>query len=291
MRRCGLSGHASQAEQITPPVRSRSLLSTLQDGHASQAEQVTPPVRSRSLLSTQNSALSTLQDWITHRARIVGLAWPEGVADASGVSSFLLTSIGATGNLRRLGRGARGYIARALRVSVRELEALAEGKIDWIDDRKLVDVNRLSPGVTITAPATVIATPIPSSRGVPVLGRILPNGHVENFDNWTPEDGRRLAVRYTGVPDAFALELTCDAPPYRAGAALVFQTIAPGELRDDEFALITRGNLEGEAIFCTVIRETPMSLRLLLAADDRRERSIVATGDILRASRVIGVQE
>src|SRR6185437_6552317 len=107
-----------------------------------------------STVDTQHPALSTFgstfQKWLAHRAGSIGLSWPQGVADAAGVSAALLNSIGDTGNLRNIGRGARGYLARALQISVRELEALADGEIQWIDDGRIVAIDRLSPGIART---------------------------------------------------------------------------------------------------------------------------------------------
>ena len=66
-----------------------------------------------------------------------------------------------------------------------------------------------------------------ATKGIPILGRVLESGTVEHFDYWTPEEGRRVPVRYPGLPDVFSLELTCDVPPFMKGQCLVFQPILP----------------------------------------------------------------
>jgi hypothetical protein len=233
--------------------------------------------------------MGRLEEWLSHRARIVGLSWPDGVAAASDVAPETLHSIESTGTLRPLGRSTRAYVARTLRVSVRELEALAAGRIQWIADERVVDLDRLSPNaVRPLRPRAPKPFACQLSHGVPILGRVLGTGRVEHEDEWTAEDGRRLPVRYTGVPDAFALELTADTLPHCAGTCLAFQVLPPGELCDGELALITRGPPEAESALYRVGRVEPLSLRLRPAMVGIDQSLLVPLEQILRAARVIG---
>ncbi len=240
------------------------------------------------VLSTQSSVLSTFPLWICHRARVVGLSWPDGVADAAGLPASQLTALGTTGNIATLSRSARGYLARALRISVRELEALADGRLGWIDDARVFHVDRYSGDINRGAASAIS---YPSSSGVPILGRILEDGHVEHNENWTPQEGRRLSVRYRDMPDAFALELLCDTPVCPAGGILVFQPVVPGELCDADLAVITCEPMDSETLLCAVSVHAPMTLGLRVATGEQCELLFVQRGNILRAARMIDVRQ
>ena len=174
-------------------------------------------------------------------------------------------------------RSARAYLARALKVSVRELEALAAGRIQWINDERRVDFDRLC--ATKKRPShdkIPTAKSCDATKGIPILGRVLESGTVEHFDYWTPEEGRRVPVRYPGLPDVFSLELTCDVPPFMKGQCLVFQPILPGEIRDGELMLVTLSDRE----LCRVYHTNETTLRLqsaLLPAAGMREVPIAGS--------------
>jgi len=230
--------------------------------------------------------MATLDVWIVHRSAVLGLSWPKDVADLCGVEPAALAPL-AAGDLRRVGRSARGYLARALKVSVRDIEALAAGRIAWIDDARRVEADWLRPAMP-RPPARGAARPCKPSHGIPILGRILGTGRVEHDETWTPEDGRRLAFRYSGVADPFALQLQASLPPHQAGSILVFQTVLPGQLRAGDLSLITCGERE---------TETELGIVYDRAADALWRRTVGVMGgdpkrvqlaDILRSARVIG---
>ncbi|HZL34697.1 MAG TPA: hypothetical protein VFC78_05255 [Tepidisphaeraceae bacterium] len=231
--------------------------------------------------------MNVFSHWLLHRSGLLGIPWPAGVADAAGLPVAALQAMADAGSLAHTSRSARGYLARAMKVSVRELEALADGRTQWIADERILDIDRLSP--TCLRPdlgAALVPTPCAIHRGMPILGRVAPTGIVEHFDAWTPEDGPRLPVRYPGLPDAFAVELAGDVPPYSAGMCLAFQLVPPGELADQELALLTRSDA-GETQLCRVCREEPMQLRLQGCGASQRDL-IVAMADIVRAARILG---
>jgi hypothetical protein len=250
----------------------------------SRAGPVEKSLRARDGSPGAKTGLHDLSDWLRHRAGLLSLSWPQGVSEISGVPVAALNLIQRRQTLRGLGRSARGYLARALKVSVRELEAIGAGRIDWIADNRVLDLDRLTPNSARPIDRAAGAAVASSLHcGVPILGRILETGLVEHFDGWTPEDGRRIAVRYPGVPDAFALELEIDLPPYVAGGCLVFQTIPPGEVADGEFALLTSDETELRVAY----RDGSMSLRTQPIAATGRRLRVIAMCDILRAARVI----
>lgn len=215
--------------------------------------------------------MATLRQWLIHRSALLGLNWPEGVAEAAGISPDALRAVGEHQTLSGIARSARGYLARALKVSVRDLESLAAGRVGWIDDARQVDRDRTSPGVAIEIPCALAV-------GVPIVGRIISDGRVEQDDR-PPQDQRRLPIRYKGAPDAFALELMQDLGDFRGGTLLIFQPAPPGELREGELALLSRAEMEVRKIDKVV----GLSLRV--------GSNVVPLEDVLRAGRVIGVRE
>ncbi|HET6250011.1 MAG TPA: hypothetical protein VFE47_20135 [Tepidisphaeraceae bacterium] len=231
---------------------------------------------------------SKLRSWFIHRAAIVNLAWPLGVAEAACIEPNRLDAILADAKLEYIGRSARSYLARAMKISVRDLEALCGGRIDWIPDGRKVDFDRLSP-VIAPLPATKYEAYIcRAGFGIPILGRILETGVVEHFDDWTSEDGPRLSVRYAGLPDAFALELTVGIGSWFAGECLVFMAIVPGEIRGGEITLLCRDSSEGQSELCVVERAAEsLSCTIRPVAGSQLPR-MIALADILRAARIVG---
>ncbi len=175
--------------------------------------------------------------WLTHRAQMLGLAWPDGIHDLTGLTPRALQSVRQQGTLRPIGRSACACLARALKVSLRELEALAAGKISWITDDRIVDLDRLH---TAPTPRELIAMACPLEQGTPVLGRIEDTGRVRHHEDWTADDGPRLAARFRGLCDPFALEWPGNAPPHLGTSHLLLQPIRPGELQPGQWAVLTR---------------------------------------------------
>ncbi|MDB5331605.1 MAG: hypothetical protein JWP03_2756 [Phycisphaerales bacterium] len=233
--------------------------------------------------------MGSMSKWVLHRARALGMPTAGALADESGIALQTVEALLEAGTLARVGRSARGYLARALKVSLRDLESLDAGSAQWIPDARRVDLDRLSPAVARPrlAPAPQ-AAPCAAGRGIPVYGRIMERGAVEHFDDWTPLDGRRLRVRYPGIPDAFALELAADVPPHHSGTSLAFQILAPAELQPGELALLTRGDSLAETRLCEIERIDSNTLHLLAPAELRVPLPPAALGDILRAGRILG---
>ncbi|HWE93725.1 MAG TPA: hypothetical protein VG269_07090 [Tepidisphaeraceae bacterium] len=230
-----------------------------------------------------------MSHWVLHRARALGMPTAGALADESGIALETVEAMLEAGSLNRVGRSARGYLARALKVSLRDLESLDAGSAQWIPDARRVDLDRLSPAVARSLPVAIPqAIACAAGRGMPVFGRITEGGAVEHCDDWTPLDGRRLRVRYPGIPDAFALELAVDVLPHYAGASLAFQVIAPAGLQPGELALLTRGDSLAETRLCEIERIDADILHLLAPSELRVPFPPAAVGVILRAGRILG---
>ena len=220
---------------------------------------------------------------------MLGLSSHDALADVCGVPSSTINAIIERSSLAQVGRSFRAYLARALEITVRDLEALACGKIEWIADDHRVDAARLTPSALRTDPrASAVASaavPCPAGQGVPVLGRIDYNGRADLLEDFSSETLARLPVRYRGSPDAFAMR-TSSLADYPRNATLIFRGLPPGQLPDRQPALITRGDADGESLFCYIEREGDLSLRLISPAGEAGP--LVPMEMIVRAARVIG---
>lgn len=234
---------------------------------------------------TTRPATDRLAEWMNRRANLLGLSWPDGVADACGLAPGALRIIGVSPGLRGVSRSARGYVARALKVSLRDLESLAAGGIDWIPDNRIVDYERLAMSASKPPP---IGQPAPHScplhLGVPILGVISAGGIARQWTDASAEDVPRLPCRYLGFPDAFALSLCADFPGDGPEANLVFIAIPPGELIDGETALVTTA---AETEFRTVARLAAGDLELHHVRTKQFVRRLSMI-DVLRAARTLG---
>jgi hypothetical protein len=229
-----------------------------------------------------------LSNWIAHRQKLLGIDSHQHLAEISVLPISTIASIIERRSLDRVGRSARMYLARALEVSVRDLEALSGGKIDWISDDHRIDAARMTPASLRTdsrvASSIGAAVSCAPSQGVPIVGRIDVNGNAQLLEDWSSENLSRLPIRYRGMPDAFALWATSlpENPPQNA---VIFRGVPPGQLPDRQLALITRGDAD-ESLYCYVEREGDLSLRLITPAGE--EGPLVPMELIVRAARVIG---
>jgi hypothetical protein len=224
---------------------------------------------------------TSLADWMKHRSALLGLAWPGGVAKASGVSHGSLDRLASDGNIAAISRSTLGYVARTMKVSVRELERFAAGRISWIDDARIFDLDRLSaasspsPRVTIPPPLTC-----PVNRGTPILGRILSPAVIEPFDFLIIEDVMRIPIRYPGLPDVFAMEWRRAAEGADQSGVLVFLPLPPGEILIDDQVLLTHGCGEVVTEFVMIAKKTSAALHIA--------SKHIPLENTHRAARVIG---
>ncbi|MDB5294008.1 MAG: hypothetical protein JWL69_5249 [Phycisphaerales bacterium] len=235
--------------------------------------------------------MGRMSEWVLHRAKVLGMTNVEALADESGIALETVQTMLEADSLRCVSRSARAYLARALKVSVRDLESLDTGGANWIADNHQVDLDRHAPSATRSRTTkTPIPVSCPTGRGVPIVGRVISGGVVEHIDDPPAADGRRLDVRYPGLPDVFALELVVDVPPYSSGRFLAFQVIAPADVCAGELALLTRCDLP-ETRLCRVECVEAMTVRFLRPAPAEHPVPPVALSDIPRAARIIGTHK
>ena len=75
--------------------------------------------------------------------------------------------------------------------------------------------------------------------GIPIVGRILGGGVAEFYGDPSAVELDRLPLRYAASPDAFALHTLERDEPYAPKGVDIFNGLPPGQLRVDQFALIT----------------------------------------------------
>ena len=135
-----------------------------------------------------------LTDWVKHRMRLLGIQDEQGLAALSGNAEGSLARFWQTGGLKGLQRSACRRLGWALQVSLRQLDGIDSGRIDWIDD-----ADRYSAWLgdaPCSLPASSAALPRGSHceppQGTPVLGRIDWTGRIEPDECWDQQLGRRL---------------------------------------------------------------------------------------------------
>jgi hypothetical protein len=229
--------------------------------------------------------------WLDHRQALLGFASREALAEASGIAPATMRRIVERGSLQRVSRSARGYLARSLEVSLRDLEELAAGKVAWIADGQRVNWSRW------TSDCLRLSRPdrreenngpmaVPTARGVPIVGRIIPGGAAHLLEESAWGDVPRLPVRYKGAPDAFALRAQGQIDRFAADVTIVFRGLPPGELCAGEASLFTRADGDGETLLCQV--EQVRDGQLYFQRADQTGPSQIPLELIHRAARVIG---
>jgi hypothetical protein len=78
--------------------------------------------------------MSRLVEWLDHRRDVVGFENWKDLSEFSDLSLHTLREVQADGSVEFLTRSDRRALAGALRVSLRRLEQLDDGTIDWIED-------------------------------------------------------------------------------------------------------------------------------------------------------------
>ena len=139
--------------------------------------------------------MSRLNQWLDHRMEVMGIGSWKDLAEYSGVSETALQDVNIVGSLATLNRSERRWLATGLRVSLRKLEQLDNGDIEWIRDDHVVDADvrgRPMPWQEDDSAYWVPKEVRSEDRGTPVVGRIRSNGIADPDENWQEEWGRRL---------------------------------------------------------------------------------------------------
>ena len=190
--------------------------------------------------------MSRLIQWLDHRREVVGFEKWKDLAEFFGLSLQAIHDAQAYHTLNVLDRSERRLLAAALRVSLRKLERLSDGQIDWIEDSDVFDPE--IPGRPLPWQENDPSYWAPKDarsedRGTPLLGRIKPSGEAEADEDWQEEWGRRLPARFGKGYDIYALELD------GVDRAIVFRNIAPWEFREGAAAVYCWNGWEARGWF------------------------------------------
>ena len=191
----------------------------------------------------------TFSKWITRRAAMLGLHTLSDLSEASGIALPTLASISQTGTIDQIDRSARAWLARALKVPLREMESFAAGTGPAIADDRILDLDRppaASRRTDLICPSPALA---PVGRGVAIVARFRAGAEFQWFD--TSRLQNRLPVHFPGFPDAFAVAVEAPlAPGLPPGDFLIFRNLPPAHLREGDVALYTfcDGTLAGQTL-------------------------------------------
>lgn len=225
--------------------------------------------------------MSRLVQWLDHRMEVVGLDRLKDLAELSGVSLQTLRDLRMYGTLDMLSRSERRKLAAALRVSLRKLEQLNEGEIDWIDDADVYDADmsaRPRPNQeedpNYWAPRQIA----PEDRGTPLIGRVRSSGEAEPDEDWQEEWGRHLPKRFGKARDIYALELE------GLGRSVVLRNIPPWEFREGNATVYCWNGWEGRGWFGRVYLQ-PSKARVVTPDGQRHDLDML---NVVRIGTLVG---
>jgi len=222
-----------------------------------------------------------LIQWLDHRMEVVGLDRLKELAEWSGVSLHTLRELRACQTLDTLSRSERRMLAAALRVSLRKLEQLGHGDIDWIDDQYVYDVSLSGQPFPLQEREGACWTPTPimlEERGTPLVGRVRPAGEAEPDEDWQEEWGRRIPRRFGKGRDIYALEFE------GRDQSIVLRNIAPWEFRAGQAAIYCWNGWEAQGWFGRVYLQ-PSSARVITPDGQRHDLDVL---NVVRIGKVVG---
>ena len=225
--------------------------------------------------------MSRLVQWLDHRREVVGFEKWKDLAEFYCVSLQTLRDVQAYHTLNMLNRSERRLLAGALRVSLRKLEQLNDGDIDWIEDTHVFDREvrgRALPWQENDPAYWVPKETRPEDRGTPLLGRIKPSGQAETDEDWQEEWGRHLPARFGKGYDIYALEVE------GVGQSIVFRNIPPWEFREGSAAVYCWNGWEARGLYGQVQMATPQAA--VVTPDGQRHR--LDPANVVRIGKIIG---
>jgi len=225
--------------------------------------------------------MSKLTQWLDHRMEVVGLNRWKDLSDYSGVPHQTIRDMNTCGSLDVLSRSDRRLLAATLRVSLRKLEQLNDGQIDWIEDKHVYDVGsqgRPAPWQENDPAYWIPKEVMPEDRGTPVIGSIRANGTAEPDEAWQEEWGRHIPQRFGKGKDIYGLELE------GVGQSIVFRNIPPWEFRDGPAAVFCWNGWEARGLYGRV-QLAP--LRAIVVTPDGQCHHL-DPANIVRIGRIIG---
>ncbi len=225
--------------------------------------------------------MSKLTQWLDHRMEVVGIENRKDLSECSGVSGEALENMNTVGSLTLLSRSERRWLAAALHVSLRQLERLDSGEVDWIRDDHIVDVEGRGRPLPKQVNDPAYWTPKevkPEDRGTPLIGRIRSNGTAEADEDWQEEWGRRVPARFGKGFDMYAMEIE------GTQQCVVFHNIPAWEFREGEAALYVWDGCEAKGWFGRVIL-LPLAAIVITTNGTRHQLDLET---IVRIGKVIG---
>jgi len=225
--------------------------------------------------------MSKLVQWLDHRREVVGFEKWKDLAEFSGLSLQAIHDAQAYHTLNMLNRSERRLLAGALRVSLRKLEQLNDGAINWIEDTYVFDPETRGRALPCQDDDPAYWMPKetrPEDRGTPLLGRIKPSGQAEADEDWQDEWGRRLPARFGRGYDIYALELE------GVGQSIVFRNIPPWEFREGSAAVYCWNGWEARGLFGRV---QLAALKAAVVTPDGQRHELDAA-NVVRIGKIIG---
>lgn len=225
--------------------------------------------------------MSKLTQWLDHRMEVVGLDRWKDLSEYSGVPDQTIQDMNTCGSLDMLSRSERRLLAATLRVSLRRLEQLDDGQIDWIEDKHVYDVGvqgRPLPSQENDPAYWIPKETKPEDRGTPLIGRIRSSGKAEPDEDWQEEWGRHIPQRYGKGHDIYGLELE------QVGQSVVLRNIPVWEFREGMAAVYCWNGWEAEGWFGRVYLE-PSKARVVTVDGTRHDLDLVS---VVRIGKVVG---
>jgi hypothetical protein len=225
--------------------------------------------------------MSRLIQWLDHRREVVGLETWKELAEDSGLPPDALHDVQVMQSVQVLERSQRRWLAAALRVSLRKLEELDCGEIDWIDDDHVVDIDvqgRPRPGREDDPAYWASRETRADESGTPLVGRIRANGAAEPDEDWHQEWGRRLPARFGKGRDIYALEIE------GVGQFFVFRNVPPWEFREGAAAIYCWNGYEARGVFGHV--QLAAFTAVVVTLDGQRHH--LDPANVVRIGKIIG---
>jgi hypothetical protein len=225
--------------------------------------------------------MSKLTEWLDHRMEVVGLSNWMDLSEKSGVSQEGIRDMRTCGSLKVLSRSERRLVAATLRVSLRRLEQLDAGEIDWIEDKYVYDVGVV--GRPTHSQESDPAYWVPKEakaedRGTPLIGRIRASGKAEADEDWQEEWGRHIPQRFGKGNDIYGLELDATRQ------SVVLRNIPLWEFREGMAAVYCWNGWEAEGWFGRVCLQATTA-RVVTADGSKHDLDLVS---IVRIGKVVG---
>lgn len=136
-----------------------------------------------------------LAEWIEHRMNIVRVYSRAALVERSGISREKIDELLDGGDLAELIRSEQRDLASILRVSLKQLWAVAEDG-EWVDDSAFYDAVGTAPPPGKETDWQKAAAAAEAAKGTPAIADILADGRVDLDLDWNQWLGRRLPYRF-----------------------------------------------------------------------------------------------